>query len=135
MVPAQTLVSGLDFRRFSDQGFLITPEMYPGNYDSRGLVTVTLLPFAYRDFKREQTRIGGYGGNRTSSTIDSYGGWRYASVQPGDALDSAFAVATRMGADALVRFDMKPIQQTLGPETGGLVITGLEVSGFAIKRR
>lgn len=49
-------VSGFDFTDYAEKGFLFTPESYSGNYQSMGLITVTLWPKVAKKEVVERTR-------------------------------------------------------------------------------
>lgn len=107
-----TIVSGIDFTRYTQRGFLFTPEVYEGPYDAVGLITITR--YAEGHFSNETAR------------------WEFDPIPVRDVVDSAYARASAIGADALMRFHLENV---MAPATAKLPPTpGLEVSGFAIHR-
>ncbi len=109
-----TIVSGIDFTRYTQRGFLFTPEVYDGPYEAVGLITVTR--YAEGRFNQE-----------TAS-------WDFDPISVRDVVDSIYARATAIGADALMRFHLENV---MGPPAAARLpaTPGLEVSGFAIRRR
>ena len=45
-IPAEEYFMGIDFRPYTEQGFLFTPEKYLGEYESIGLVDLISVPEA-----------------------------------------------------------------------------------------
>ena len=126
----ETVVTGFDFTRYTNQGFMFTPEEYNGTYQSIGMVRVELWPEAQRTEIMESTGE------------TDYGPWEEEPGRVQSAIDSLYNVATDMGADAVVRFNAQRISEeviTGPPAVGGAraetyVRSGVEVSGFAIDR-
>ena len=59
--------------------------------------------------------------------------WVYYPVQTKEVLDNLFNIGKRMGADAVVRLEIKDVEQE---RTGFMtLIPGKKASGFAIKRK
>ncbi|MEL7832449.1 hypothetical protein [Fodinibius sp. Rm-B-1B1-1] len=117
-------VTGYDFSEYTEDGFLFTPEAYNGDYQSIGLITVTQWPAV-----RKMTR-------RVPSPDSPNGYKTVEEFYPDDidvekAIDEIYKVANNMGADAITRFDVTPTSRM----NGTLTVQGVEISGFAIKRK
>lgn len=120
-IPASTVVSGVDFSRYTQRGFLFTTEMYQGPYDAIGLITVTCYASATPDSIPDTLALGG---------IVYHPTWRFGEVRLERVLDSMYARATAMKADALVKFTATTT--TRRDQTAE--VPGIMVSGFAIHR-
>lgn len=122
-IQREVTFTGFDFRQYTEKGFLFTPDVYTGAYDAIGLLNATVFPEAFRE--EEVVK-----GER------KLGRWHIRPVDAQEAIDEMYRQASALGADALVQFSIKSIEKDV--ETGdlaGLVLPGIEVSGFAIKRR
>ena len=109
-------VSGVDFTPYTKQGFLFTPEVYDGPYDAIGLISITQ-----------------YAGARyVETSAESTSGWRYDPIPFPALMDTVYARATAMGANAIMRFH---IENTVAPATlDHPLLPGITVTGFAIRR-
>ncbi len=112
---------GFDFTKYSKNNFLITPEGYTGGYESVGLITTIIYPevrkMSITDLDKSWMKLGVV--------------WSVKRIDPKEAIDSMYVQALNMGADALIRFNIK----TISKPNGIYNIYGYEVSGFAIKRK
>ncbi|MFH5832638.1 hypothetical protein [Halalkalibaculum sp. DA384] len=116
-------VTGYDFSEYTDQGFLITPEQYLGEYQSIGLITLTQWPAV----RKTTRRIPDSDSNTGYRTVEEF---YPEDINVEKAIDEIYKVANEMGADAIARFD---VTSTSGMN-GDLRVQGVEISGFAIKR-
>lgn len=110
----------LDFRKYANEGFLITPEMYRGNYMTMGVVSYETYP--------EAKYIEIVHPTYTSKS------WSPTPVSSSEALDSVYVYCKKLGADALVRFNIESVQKEYSGITNPITITGVKLSGYAIKR-
>lgn len=119
-------VAGLDFRDYTQEGFLMTPYQYDEGYDSRGIVSVTIWPEVIKS---------GTSGSRTGIDFQivqtTEGEWLVERLRVKEALDEIYDQATAMDADAIADIQVNYVQEY----NGALRMTGIEVEGFAIKRR
>lgn len=113
--------TGFDFSKYSKNNFLFTPEPFVGNYESIGLLNTVIYP----EVIKVDARIAGIKYNSLGD------GWSAKKIDPYEAIDSMYVQALRMGADAVVRFEIKSISKPNGYK----IISGIEVTGFAIKRK
>ena len=106
----------VDFRPHTEKGFLFTPEMYEGQYESIGMLSTVIFP-----------------GVKEVPTKKSFSGitMGYDRIYANEVIDSMYVKAVSMGADAFVRFEIKPAEKW----NGDLLVQGIEVVGFAIKRK
>lgn len=138
-------LTGFDFRKYSDEGFLFSPYRPNDEYDSRGLITLTLTPqvkevtrmtYAYKEsmnyretLKNEET------GKMTTFTYEmvrlANGEKKYYMIQeidPNDAIDEMYNRATSLGANALIDFSVE--WNTIN--NFGLNHDYITVSGYAV---
>lgn len=114
----QITVSGFDFTKYADQGFLFTPEAYLGEYQSIGVISVTIWPSV-----SESPNVSAKGVTQRQR-------WYIGQLNVNKAIDRIYQQASNMGADGIMRFDVRSIERN----NGGLRIEGAEISGFAIDR-
>lgn len=121
---SQTNVYGLDFRDYNQQGFLFTPNVYDGDYESLGIVNIQLIPAV--------TKTQGAGKNwRRGYSANSDVVWWIEVLDTRNAIDQAYREASSMGADALSQFEISEGSVV----NGDMEVPTLEITGFAIKRR
>ena len=149
-IPEQEKLYGIPFEKYSDNGFLFTPENYKDEYSSRGIIEYELYPQYNADVKKNSD------GSRY--LIESQ-----VELKIADVLDSLYSIAKRMKADAVINLKFDIVYRSLTDidsrlltindfnnpsskafiETGGdyilknkdLKIQGVKISGFAIKRK
>lgn len=121
---------GYDFRPYTEKGFMITPEMYQGDYESIGMIHYILTP---------ESRIG----HVTRVSIDEFGDrkyhkekvWKTEVIDVSAAIDSMYNQCVTMGADALVNFNVESEVREYTDIKLPVIIKGYHISGFAIKRK
>jgi len=135
----------MDFSKYSEKGFLITPFKYDRPYKSIGFIRVTLYP----EIKKINEVAPGMHDTGNADTIrvkrieDSIDQYKYMIVVTPDnkkykvsrlkqnmVIDEIYKVSKNAGADAIVNFDFDRDYETNGSITHEV----LEVTGFAIKR-
>lgn len=124
-------MQGFDFREYAEKGFLFTPHQYIGEYESRGIITITIYPET--KVTKGPTpkgwvmkKIGGPSGQDTP---------RYYLEEVIDqsiVIGGAYQAALDIGADAIMDFNIESMAAVL---RGGIYQSGYIVSGFAIKRK
>lgn len=119
--------SGYDFREYTEQGFLFTPEIYNDQYDAIGLIEITYVPKVLKPSGQGQPpNVPGY---RIQSVFTNQ---FYVEIPKTDRLiKEMYDRATDMGADALSNFRIT--NETIY-NNGTIPIETIKVSGFAIKR-
>lgn len=106
---------GTDFGKYSEKGFLFTPEGYNGEYESVGMFSVKHTP-SYKeieDIERLPKRTFVMGEFNIESTIDYF-----------------YVYATERGADAIINLTTMEDQIIIE----GKITPRITISGFAIKR-
>jgi hypothetical protein len=122
--PKTRTVRGYDFTKYTDQGFLITPERFRGSYQSIGTLRVTVFPGLEYDKKEPAPAQPG--------PDDPEKGWVVVSeVTTEEVIDSLYSQARRMGADAVTQFETEIVSQN----TEDVTRYGIQARGFAIKRK
>jgi hypothetical protein len=118
-------VAGYDFTEYTDQGFLITPESYQGEYQSIGVLSVTVWPRVERRPVEDDTLA--------QPGVDSPAQEWFVTedVDPQEVVDSLYVEARSMGADAIMNFRTEPVREDLD---NGPTRAGVRARGFAIDR-
>lgn len=136
-IAARTDGGTLDLTPHTRDGFLITPYDYDEPHEPVGLIDIRLWPAA--QIVEVESNSGGVKSRKVPV-------WEVGSTTVDDALDQARSRAEDLGADGIVNLRYEPIVDTLdvargeGAEctaTGAscvLVLQGVRVSGFAIRR-
>lgn len=136
-VAARTDGGMLDLTPHTRDGFLFTPYDYTAPHEPVGLIDLRFWPAA------QIVSVESNKGGTHSRKVDT---WNVASTTVDDALGQARARAEELGADGIVNLRYEPIVDTLDVARGVgaectatgtscvLVIQGVRVSGFAIRR-
>lgn len=115
----------IDFRPFTREGFLFTPEMYDGDYDAIGVLSITILP---GDIITEPTGPEDRKGRLTREGKPVH--VEHLSVDGG--LMRLYEAAADMGADAVVNLKIRRVRDW---RRATLDLDALEVEGLAIRRK
>jgi len=115
----QTTLLGVDLTPYAENGFLITPEDYQGEYEAVGILSFEILPEMTRSKVEEQ-----------AGQVADYTNWEVGDLDTQDAVDSLYSRAQEMGADAIIRFKTEQFSERI---EGGVRI-GVRARGFAIDR-
>lgn len=118
---------GIDFTKYSKEGFLFTPEKYLGEYESIGMIEYKLIPGAkYLVTKK-----------RYDQTPSNYA-WFVENIEFSQAMDSIYSMAKSMGANTIMNFDFNiEYNETFNNPMrykNPIIIPGYRITGFAIKR-
>lgn len=114
---------GFDFTDYTKKGFLITPEGYLGQYESVGYLSTYVFPAIKK--REEREKVDGV------TYIYQYNDLVVEKINTYDAADEIYKKAKSMGADAIIHFSVKDVYVLNGP----MLVHGIEVTGFAIKRK
>lgn len=134
--PGEENLYRIDFSKYSDKGFLITPEKYLGEYESIGLLTYELVP-ATNYVRTGRIANDNYVSGSTSSGPQFYDiyKWIDQKMDTQQALDSLYLICLKNGADALMNFDREVIFREHTGIANPHVVAGISISGYAIKRK
>lgn len=123
-MPSYTTIHGFDFREYTDEGFLITPESYTGEYQSIGMLTARMSP----EIKKEYEMGDNF--EDYNEVNDSAGRkWIVEKPDTEQAIRTMYERAQAMGADAIINFNVYAEQMSVGVPASAVI-----VEGFAIKR-
>lgn len=121
-IPETTEMIAFDFSEFSAKGFMFTPNIYEGEFESVGLLEILFFPEA--NLKVSET---------SSSSLNKMLRWKDNPVSPQDLLDVAYGKASKMGADALTQFYVS--REVRKDKKAKIERNGYKITGFAIKRK
>ncbi len=127
-IPRTELFSGIDFRPYTEKGFLITPEKYPGEYESIGIVSYLIFPESTREGIREE-------GTMPYQYATIRFEWNSEEINVQNALEGMYEECLKMGANALVNFDVTMEEELISVVTPPVMRKGYRVTGFAIRRK
>lgn len=126
LIPEKLIVSGYDFAKYSENGFLFTPNSYEGDYESIGLVQLTYMPEAKHVYITKETML-----RETVTTKD----WLVSDINPAKGIEEIYNVCIEMGADAMTQMEIESYSVAHAQNTTmPITLTGIKISGFAIKR-
>ena len=121
----RVVVYTYDFTKYTNKGFLFTPETYPYDYESIGVIEIEIYPETEKVPKKNITNQYG------TEDYDKSTKWIYYSISPEEVLDSLYNLSISMGANAFVRLQIEDFQVSYGT----VYSYGKRASGFAIKRK
>jgi hypothetical protein len=128
------IMNKIDFRKYTEKGFLITPEKYNGEYQSIGMIDYIKMPGASY-IKRAKTDDNG---NPVApefghpAELDKH--WVTDNMNLDAVLEELYKQCIAMGADAIINFSLIPNSVTHGGITNPVTIEGIRITGLAIKR-
>jgi len=125
-IPRVSIFTGIDFRKYTESGFLFTPEKYSGEYESIGIVNYKLMPAA--EF------VSSYGDQDPTYNGPNSKRWVTEEIYLGQVIDSLYVMAKEMGADAIMNFEVIYEEESRA-DVYGLKLEGWTARGFAIKRK
>jgi hypothetical protein len=124
LIEEKFITSGYDFSNYSKKGFLFTPNLYQGDYETIGLIQLSYTPQAKYDLIRAKQRYG----------KPPYG-WEVDEINPKKAIKAIYKECVEMGADALTQMKIETFFEHQAQDTHSpITIIGIKISGFAIKR-
>jgi len=121
-IPRTTYSFTVDFTKYSNQGFLFTPDGYSGKFKMISQFNFSVFPAAYVLSGSDEPKKGYY-------RLDDYNNYAVEKLGPEYVIDSIYILAKNMGADCIMNLSIHPIQKKSYPK-----LNGFEVSGFAVKR-
>ena len=125
----QTLLYGFNFTKYTDQGFLFTPEAYLDNYESIGLIRVVVTPRIIQSSKGQNAPGAGYKEHKQNANASNI--FWVEEISTSKAIEAAYNEAVAMGADAVTNF---LIEEEI-VRNGWMSQRNMVVTGFAIKRK
>lgn len=126
----QVYTSFSDFRKYSEEGFLISPSPYTYNFESVGELEMTIYPAIE---KKE---------HKYTYSQDTYYRFEKETVDYNELVAMAVTEAKSKGADAIVNFAITVEYKTISYSAYGYIsgpmpteIVKYIVKGFCIKRK
>jgi len=129
-IPKKEILSGINFTKYTQSGFLITPEKYNREYESIGLIDFLYMPKAELQRKED---IAGY--QQNDNYIEVGYSWVIDPINIQDALDKIYTRCLDMGANALVNFNATVEVDQYPLVEYPVTIKGYRITGFAIKTK
>ena len=123
-LPGSKTFTKFDFSKYSEKGFLFTPEGYNDDYQSIGMINITFWPEVLKKGDKPDPA------KSYRTTFSAGNRWFIERLNMQTAIDSMYSKATEMGADAVIRFNANYKTKRHAMMT----IVGIDVTGFAIKR-
>lgn len=119
--------TNIDFTSYAQKGFLISPYVYDGQYESIGVINFEYYP------KSELKLIKPNPDDDVKINV-SYKKWIPDLINFDDQLNKVYEECVSMGADAIVDFKVSSIEKTYDTKPV-LTVNGILLTGFAIKRK
>jgi uncharacterized protein YbjQ (UPF0145 family) len=85
-----------NFKKYTEEGFFISPDPYPNEFKPLGLITIHIYPGKKKQTKKEE----GFGGGEYEVYIEE-------SISPYECLDNLVKKAKDMGANGLSNFNFE----------------------------
>lgn len=120
----------LDFRPYTEQGFLLTPNMYTGEYTACGLLEVNVFPAKKAHNSPGHTNeYGNYVIGSSTVTVEE--------ISSQELISLAVDTAKELGADAICNFKCVSHYNNYFDGSGHSrqEFSHYEISGFCIKRK
>lgn len=130
-MPREVRTSFFDYRKYSNEGFFLSPDSYPGEFTPCGELFITIKP---GDVKGPDKMVYDPG----SQSYVSQSQIRREEISSDELLSIAVKKAKEIGADGLVNFKCHVINSTYyNPALRSVqtIFSHYEISGFAIKRK
>jgi len=118
-VQKQEVIRTLDFTKYQEKGFLITPGDYSEEHDDLGMFSLSVYPEARFE---------------SPSIEETYPRWVYDDVDTHEVLDLLYEEAVKKGADAAIHFKIDNTTRHYFDGQQNFEISGLEISGSFIRR-
>ncbi len=133
-IEGYSILNKIDFRKFSDKGFLITPEKYTGEYHAVGMIDFIKMPGAVY-IKR--TKLD----DNNKPVTPEFGHpaeiektWVTDNINMDAVLEELYKQCVALGADAIINFNIQPNTVLHGGILNPVTIEGVRITGYAIKR-
>lgn len=113
-----------DYSKYTEAGFLISPNSYAGEFESLGEIDIFITP-GIKEFEAEADYFGSRG-----KYLD------YENIPYDEIVDIAVSKAIAKGANAIVNFSIATQEISKG-DAWGQVAKGIKyhIKGFCIKRK
>lgn len=138
--PKSVQIYNLDLRKYTDKGFLFTPDKYLGEYATVGIISYVDKADAKQTF--EQLVNPYYNKKYGNQEFVMGTSWIISSISAAAGIDSVFNYCSKLGADAVeelvITYKEKeffgfPSTTSYGEKS--VMIPEITISGVAIKRK
>jgi len=129
------ILNKIDFRKYTEKGFLITPEKYTGEYQSIGIIDFIKMPGASYIKRIRLDENGKPVATEFGHPAELDKNWVLDNLNLDAALEDLYKQCVALGADAIMNFTVTPNTVTHGGISNPVTIEGVRITGFAIKRR
>jgi len=129
-IPEIEIFYKIDFSGYTDKGFLFTPHIYNGDYESIGLITLLYYPEA--KMVKETVYYERMPNETTQKEISK---WVVGDYNTEQLLETIYKKCADMGGDAFI--DFRLTNDTMLHNVGTpneVLINGIKIEGYAIKR-
>ena len=124
----------IDFTEYTEKGFLFSPYQYNGEYEAIGIINYKFIPSAiYKDNKTtSRMKVG----NKTEEYTYFSKSWISDDYNVYDLLDSLYNWSSSKGANAIIDLKLNTSSEYFGyGYINPVTVNGIEITGFAIKRK
>lgn len=121
-IPSSKISYEIDLQKFSDKGFLITPEKYNGEYLLISIYTLYYFPSAHIISVKSKTG--------SSQQI-----WNIDKINLTTIFEEIYETTIKKNGDAFVNFTTKEIVKSYNKIDKPVNINGIEITGYMIKRK
>jgi len=133
-IQGYTIMNKIDFRKYSDKGFLITPEKYSGEYHAVGMIDFIKMPGAVYV---KRTKLD----ENNKPVTPEFGhpaqvekDWVPEKMNMDAVLEELYKQCVALGADAIINFTIESNSVLHGGIANPVTVEGVRITGFAIKR-
>jgi len=140
-IPKVEIVQIIDLTKYSEEGFLITPETLSGKYESVGPLYCKILPAAIRKefvsnyIPTELEKKRGITAESVNTNAVTSAVWVKDEISVDSALQIAYETAISLGGNAIMEFSIfSVVEEYLVNDFETVRIHGYEIRGFVIKR-
>lgn len=116
---------GFDFRPYTNEGFLFTPNKYEGDFEAIGMIEVIAKP------KIEKTPPNQKNMEGASRVLYGQDYYFVHDPNPSKLVEQLYKRAKEMGADAITQFQIS--EHSIS--NNGFEVPTIRAYGFAIKRK
>lgn len=119
----------LDYRPYTEAGFFISPDPYPGAFDALGEIQIKVIPAVQPRNSKPVSDVkfkdGAYGGGGAVRVVREV-------IDGSELLDMVYNEAVARGADGIADFHCRATYTTF---KGISTLSGYEINALAIKRK
>lgn len=139
-IPKSVIINNLDFRKYTQRGFLFTPDKYLGEYSTVGMISYVSKAGATQKF--EQMPNPYYNKKYGNAEFVMGTSWTIDPIYTDVGIDSIYNYCSKLGADALVELIITynekefigfPSTTFYGEKS--IMLPEITIFGVAIKRK